>query len=178
MTNDQPSRPNADENLIEPQKEEKPNQLQWYDTFFLGSSVASLVIGIIACFVPQLSATRPLFFGMLVSLLTHKLLGGIGEGEVTNLRTAMGNIKITGPIVVLAFSTGALWLMFSKADAISRIKSIPGEKEIVVFTIQKGQSTDVSIHHDSNFPMFIIKNGKTSLFDYFVEKCYLYFKCS
>lgn len=103
-----------DSNKPPAQQEDQPrsNSVSWTDTFFLGSSAVFFFTAIIACFVPQLLVTRPFFFGMLASLLTHKLLGGVGEGEITDFKSAIGNVKISGPIAVLLGSMIAIQGIF------------------------------------------------------------------
>lgn len=150
--------------------------VSWTDLFFFGSSIASFTAAIISCFVPQLLVTRPFFFGMLASLLTHKLLGKLGDGEVTDFQSAIGNIKVTGPIAVLLISMVSIQTMFYLFERNRRFILDPSSNEIVVFRDKKGQGVDVRLKNSiNNEDIYVIKQNEiaSSLFGYFIERCYL-----
>ena len=168
-----------DSNKPPVQEEEEPpcsNPISWTDTFFLGSSVVCFSTAIIACFVPQLLVTRPFFFGMLASLLTHKFLGGVGEGEITDFKSAIGSIKVSGPIAVLFFSMIAIQGIFYASERWRIIAKIdPSDPDsLTVFKSEEAEGTQVVVRiNDDPTKLLTIKSTKDSLFSYFIEKCYL-----
>ena len=158
------------------QKEEPPcsNPVPWTDTFFLASSVVCFSTAIIACFVPQLLVTRPFFFGMLASLLTHKFLGGVGEGEITDFKSAIGSIKVSGPIAVLFFSMIAIQGMFYASERLNVVVKVEPKDSLTVFRSEEAEGTQVIVKvNDDPTKALIIKSTNDSLFGYFIQKCYL-----
>lgn len=143
------------------------------DAFFLISSITFFATAVISCLVPQLMSARPLFFGMLISLITHKLLGGIGEGEVTDFKSAIGNIRVSGPIAVLFFTILSSQIVLSMSDKrpVARIK--PGERELTIFSSEEAKGAAVSVSVNNDPPQLELKPKYDSLFMYFIQRCYL-----
>ena len=165
-----------DSNKPPAQQKDQPrsNSVSWTDTFFLGSSVVCFFTAIIACFVPQLLVTRPFFFGMLASLLTHKFLGGVGEGEITDFKSAIGSIKVSGPIAVLFFSMIAIQGIFYTSERWKIVAKIEPQDNLTVFRSDEAEGTQVVVKiNDDPTNALVIKSTKDSLFSYFIEKCYL-----
>jgi len=115
---------------------------------------------------------RPFFFGMLASLLTHRLLGGVGKGEITDFKSAIGSIQVSGPIAVLFFSILATQAMFLAENLRPVAGTKPQDKELTIFSNEEAQGAIVSLTIN-NTPRLNIKPRYSSLFKYFIDRCYL-----
>ncbi len=112
------------------------------EAVFLGITVFSFLMAIASSFVVPLLTTRPLLFGIFLGCLVHKWMGGVDKGEITDLKSAIGNIKLQGPAAAIIISTGMLSILYAATpDSRVEITKPKNDEKLVILNPSSGMPT-------------------------------------